>query len=57
VRQSGERALRVADPLRDEALLEIVPDLGENLLRTQPEAAGVLIRRWLGSSVAYGDVG
>ena len=57
VRQSGERALRIADPIRDEALLEIVPDLGENLLRTQPEAAAVLIRRWLGSTVAYGDVG
>jgi len=57
VRQSGERSLRVADPLRDEALLEIVPDLGENLLRTQPEGAAILIRRWLGDSAAYGDVG
>lgn len=57
VRQSGERQLRIADLLRDEALLALLPGLAERLERDCPEAIDVLVQRWLGSGTAYAAIG
>jgi ATP-dependent DNA helicase RecG len=57
VRQSGERQLRIADFLRDEALLALLPRLAETLERDNPAAVDVLIRRWLGAASAYASIG
>ncbi|MEL5848873.1 MAG: ATP-dependent DNA helicase RecG [Candidatus Igneacidithiobacillus chanchocoensis] len=57
VRQSGERQLRIADFLRDEALLALLPRPAETLERENPAAVEVLIRRWLGAASAYASIG
>ena len=57
VRQSGERQLRIADLLRDEELLDLLPQLAQRLQYDYPEAVDLLIRRWLGTATAYAGVG
>ncbi|MBU2822923.1 hypothetical protein HF283_02175, partial [Acidithiobacillus ferrooxidans] len=56
-RQAGILQMRVANILRDEALLAMVPALAERLLQEDPEAVQAIVQRWLGSRVDYGQVG
>ncbi|MEB8536154.1 ATP-dependent DNA helicase RecG, partial [Acidithiobacillus ferriphilus] len=56
-RQTGILQMRVADILRDEALLILVPVLAEQLLREDPDAAQAIVQRWLGNRLDYGQVG
>ncbi len=55
-RQTGELQLRVADLLRDQALLANVQQCAETLLADHPESVEPLITRWLGARTRYGDV-
>lgn len=55
-RQTGEQSLRIADLLRDQALLEPVRQAADILLRDHPERVAPLIRRWIGADVRYGAV-
>jgi ATP-dependent DNA helicase RecG len=56
-RQAGILQMRVANILRDEALLAMVPALAERLLQEDPEAVQAIVQRWLGNRVDYGQVG
>ncbi len=57
IRQSGEFSFRVADLLRDEDLLALLPDLASALER-QPKARDVVLERWLGKRLqGYGAIG
>jgi ATP-dependent DNA helicase RecG len=55
-RQTGMLQLRVADLLRDAALLPAVQDLGRVILATAPQTVAPLIRRWVGDASQYGNV-
>ncbi|BAN68198.1 ATP-dependent DNA helicase RecG [endosymbiont of unidentified scaly snail isolate Monju] len=55
-RQTGEVQFRIADLVRDEALIPQVQALADRLLREHPELAAPLIRRWLGEKVHYAAV-
>ncbi len=55
-RQTGDMNLRMADLLRDQALLPQVQQLSEQLIQQQPQAVNAIIRRWLASGTRYGDV-
>ncbi|HUX18033.1 MAG TPA: ATP-dependent DNA helicase RecG, partial [Acidithiobacillus sp.] len=56
-RQTGILQMRVADILRDEALLALVPALADQLLQEDPDAAQAIVQRWLGNRLDYGQVG
>lgn len=56
-RQTGLLQMRVADMLRDEALLAELPALAEQLERHDPEAVQALIQRWVGQRLDYSRVG
>ncbi len=55
-RQTGDMNLRIADLLRDQALLPAVQQLAEQLLQQHPQAVDPLIRRWLATGTRYVDV-
>ena len=55
-RQTGVMALRVADLLRDQALLPAVRRLADELLAQDDQAAAGLIDRWIGTARRYGQV-
>ncbi len=55
-RQTGEMQLRIADVMRDEALLPDVQRAAELILRDYPDRAGPLVRRWLGERTRYARV-
>ncbi|MHB1203886.1 MAG: ATP-dependent DNA helicase RecG, partial [Acidithiobacillus sp.] len=55
-RQAGLAQMRVADLVRDEALLAGIPDLAERLLAQDPAAVEGLLGRWLGGRLGYGQV-
>ncbi len=55
-RQTGLMALRVADLLRDQALLPAVRRLADEILRRDEETATALIDRWIGAARRYGQV-
>ncbi|MET0066517.1 MAG: ATP-dependent DNA helicase RecG [Candidatus Thiodiazotropha sp.] len=55
-RQTGEMQMRIADPLRDQGLLDEVREASELLLQDHPQSAKRLVERWLGARVAYGRV-
>lgn len=55
-RQTGLAQMRIADLLRDADLLDTVAELAEPLLRTHPDVAEVLIRRWLPNADRYARV-
>ncbi len=55
-RQTGEIQFRIADLVRDEALIPQVQALADHLLREHPELTTPLIRRWLGEKVRYAAV-
>ena len=55
-KQSGMLQLRIADLLRDQALLPAVERAAGLLLARHPRNVAPLIRRWLGQAVQFGDV-
>ena len=55
-RQTGLLQLRIADLARDADLLEQVPALAAEIETVTPSAIPLLIRRWAGDVMAYGDV-
>ncbi len=55
-RQSGLLALKIADLVRDQAMIPQVERAAAALLRDHPTHVGPLIRRWLGEAVQFGDV-
>ena len=55
-RQTGEMRFRIADLLRDAALLEKVDVAARLLGRQHPEHVAPLIRRWIGQAACYGRV-
>ncbi len=55
-RQSGLLMLRIADLVRDQALLPQVEAVAGQLLQRWPERVPPLIARWLGEAQRYGDV-
>ena len=55
-RQTGLMALRVADLLRDQALLPAVRRLADGILEQDDAIATALIDRWIGTARRYGQV-
>jgi ATP-dependent DNA helicase RecG len=55
-RQTGEMQFHIADLARDADLVPSVHESGDRLLRSHPECADPLIRRWLGDNVRYAKV-
>lgn len=55
-RQTGEVGLKIADPLRDSALIAPLLAIADRWLQAQPGAAHALIRRWVGDVETYGQV-
>ena len=54
-RQTGLAGFRIADPLRDAALLPQVQSIADALLETSPAIADKLIERWIGQGLRYAD--
>jgi ATP-dependent DNA helicase RecG len=48
--------MRIADPLRDQGLLDEVRQASKLLLQHYPQSANRLVQRWLGTRVVYGRV-
>lgn len=55
-RQTGMVQMRIADILRDQALMPAIHKAAENILHTSPETGPLLIHRWLGNKTRYGNV-
>ena len=55
-RQTGEMQLRIADVVRDQALLDEVQQAADSILRHHPALVEPLIHRWLGERVEFGRV-
>jgi ATP-dependent DNA helicase RecG len=55
-RQTGLMHMRVADLMRDSALLPEVQQIAEQLLREYPDRVPAIIRRWIGAASEYGNV-
>ncbi|MFW2437871.1 MAG: ATP-dependent DNA helicase RecG [Arenicellales bacterium] len=55
-RQTGLLQFRIADLSRDADLLEQVPELAAEIEDKAPERVPLLIRRWAGDVMGYGDV-
>lgn len=55
-RQTGLMQLRVADLIRDADLVPKVQTIAAQLLATAPDAAGALIRRWVGAGSRFSRV-
>ncbi|NIM29241.1 MAG: ATP-dependent DNA helicase RecG [Gammaproteobacteria bacterium] len=55
-RQTGLMQLRIADLVRDRALLPAVSKAADEILSTRPECAEPLIRRWIGNAINYARV-
>ncbi|AWK15207.1 ATP-dependent DNA helicase RecG [Candidatus Fukatsuia symbiotica] len=55
-RQTGSTEFKVADLLRDQALLPVVQDLARNLHLQYPEQSKALIERWLPERERYTNV-
>jgi ATP-dependent DNA helicase RecG len=55
-RQTGELALRIADPLRDEPLLAAAQQTADLILDRHAGKVEPLVERWLGERLAYGAV-
>lgn len=54
-RQTGLAGFRIADPIRDAALLPQVQAAADALLDREPQMADRLIQRWIGQAVRYAD--
>jgi ATP-dependent DNA helicase RecG len=55
-RQTGMMQMRIADLLRDQALLPSVQQTAQLLLAQYPRHVGPLIQRWIGEGVQYSAV-
>jgi ATP-dependent DNA helicase RecG len=55
-RQTGEMQLRIADLVRDQALLDDVRSAADLMLQRYPENATALVQRWIGRRADYGKV-
>ena len=55
-RQTGELQFRIADLIRDEALLEQTKLAAQEIIQHHPEAIEPLVNRWLGQKEQYGQV-
>ena len=55
-RQSGEMTLRIADLVRDQALLPLVREAAQWVCEQAPQAVEPLIARWVGSGGRFGAV-
>lgn len=55
-RQTGAIQFRIADPLRDQALLTSAQQIADSILEHQPALVDPLISRWLRERDAYGRV-
>ncbi|ASK35931.1 ATP-dependent DNA helicase RecG [Alcanivorax sp. N3-2A] len=55
-RQTGELAFRIADLVRDEALMSPARAVGEALLKSYPDRVERLLRRWLRGGEDFADV-
>lgn len=56
-RQTGMMQFHIADITRDQALIPEANKAAEELLEQYPENAGLIVRRWLGETEKYGNVG
>jgi len=54
-RQTGLQQLRIADVIRDQALLPVVANLSDQL-QARPDIVEALIERWIHDAEHYGDV-
>lgn len=54
-RQTGQAGFRIADVVRDAALLPAVQRVGAAMLRGQPALAGRLIERWVGAAARFAE--
>jgi ATP-dependent DNA helicase RecG len=52
-RQTGQVQFRIADLVRDAALVESVHQAADELTRTHPAHVQPLIQRWLGEAAQY----
>ncbi|NGY05065.1 ATP-dependent DNA helicase RecG [Solimonas terrae] len=55
-RQTGEIGMKLADPLRDAALIPPLQRLADDYLQTRPDVAMLLIARWVGDPKLYAHV-
>ena len=55
-RQTGELSFRVADLMRDSALLPAVQEAATVMLREHPDKLEPLIQRWLRDGLSFGKV-
>ena len=55
-RQTGLAMLRIADLVRDQALLPAVEQAANQLMQDYPGHVSPLVRRWLGEATRYGEV-
>jgi ATP-dependent DNA helicase RecG len=55
-RQTGLALLRIADLIRDQALLPAVEQAASRLMRDYPGHVNPLVRRWVGEATRYADV-
>ncbi len=55
-RQTGAMQFRIADIMRDQALLPQVEKVAEEMLQQWPDQVPPLVRRWVGGGVHYADV-
>lgn len=55
-RQTGDMQFRIADLLRDRALLPKVQQYADRLLRDSPACVEPLVHRWVGDRAHYADV-
>lgn len=56
IRQTGLMQLRIADLVRDQALLPAVSRAAEEILSECPGRAEPLIKRWIGNAIHYARV-
>jgi ATP-dependent DNA helicase RecG len=55
-RQTGDLQFRIADLVRDRALVPVVREAADRLLRTCPETVAPLVARWIGEKGDYAQV-
>jgi len=55
-RQTGDLAFRIADLMRDEALMEPAKEVANNLMRDCPQWVEPLLRRWLKGGENFADI-
>ncbi len=55
-RQTGDLAFRIADLVRDEALMEPAREVADRLLDECPTLVDPLLRRWLKGGQDYADI-